>query len=224
MTVKVLSPNLWNSKEVLHWNGCICKKSACDVEDLGSIPGSGRSPGEGNGNLLQYSCLRNPMDRGASIQFSLSVVSGSLRPHGLQHTRLPCPTPTPGACSNSRPSSPWGHPTISSSVVPFSSCLQSFPASRSFLMSQFFASGGQKIGVSASSISPSREYSGLISFRIDWFDLLAVQGTLKSLLQHPAQKHQFFGAQLSLIEEPSRLYSSWGRKRVEHDLVTKQQQ
>ena len=84
-------------------------------------------------------------------------------------------------------------PTISSSVVPFSFCLQSFPASGSFPMSQFFTSGGQSIGVSASA-----EYSGLISFRIDWLDLLAVQGTLKSLHQHTVQKQQFFSAQLSL--------------------------
>ena len=82
-------------------------------------------------------------------QFIRSVVSDSLQPHGLRHTRFPCPSPTPGACSNSCPLS-WGyHPTISSSVVPFSSCLQSFPASGSFLRSQFFASGGQIIGVSA---------------------------------------------------------------------------
>ena len=85
-----------------------------------------------------------------SVQFSQSVVSESFRPHGLQHTRLPCPSPTPGACSNSCPSSRWCHPTISSSVIPFSSCLQSFPASGSFQMSQFFPSGGQSIGVSAS--------------------------------------------------------------------------
>ena len=78
--------------------------------------------------------------------------------------------------------------TISSSVVPFSSCLQSFPASGSFLMNQLFSLGGQSIGVSASVISPSSEYSGLISFRIDWLDLLAVQGTLKSLLQHHSSK------------------------------------
>ena len=114
-------------------------------------------------------------------------MSDSLWPHGLQHTRLPCPSPSPGACSNSCPFSWWCHPTISSSVVPFSSCLQSFPASGSFPMSWFFASGGQSIGVSASIISPSNEYSGLISFRIDWFDL-AVQGTLKSLLQHHSSK------------------------------------
>ena len=86
----------------------------------------------------------------SSVQFSLSVVSDSLRIHGLQHTRIPCPSPTPGACSNSCPSSWWFHPTISSSVVPFSSCLQSFPASGSFLVSQVFASGGQSIEVSAS--------------------------------------------------------------------------
>ena len=81
--------------------------------------------------------------------FSRSVVSDFLRPHGLQHASLPCPSPTPKACSNSCPLSRWCHPTISSSVIPFSSCLQSFPVSGSFQMSQFFASGGQSIGVSA---------------------------------------------------------------------------
>ena len=84
-----------------------------------------------------------------SHQFSCSVISDSLRPHWLQHTRLPCPSPTPGACSNSCPSTRWCHPTISPSVVPFSSCLQSFPASGSFPMSQFFTSGGQSIAASA---------------------------------------------------------------------------
>ena len=85
-----------------------------------------------------------------SVQFSHSVVSDSLQPHGLQHARHLCPSPTPGAYSNSCPSSGWCHPTISSSVFPFSSCLQSFPASGSFLMSQFFESGGQCIGDSVS--------------------------------------------------------------------------
>ena len=112
-------------------------------------------------------------------------MSNSLQPQGLQHTRLPCPSPTPGACSTSCPSSQWCHPTISSSIISFSSCLQSFPASGSFPMSQFFTSGGQSIGAS---ISPSSECSELISFRIDWIDLLAVQGTLKSLLQHHISK------------------------------------
>ena len=83
-------------------------------------------------------------------QFSCSVTSDSLWPHGLQHTMFPCPSPTPKACSNSCPSSQWCHPTISSSVVPSSSCLQSFPASGSFPVSQFFAPGGRSIGVSAS--------------------------------------------------------------------------
>ena len=84
------------------------------------------------------------------VQFSHSVMCDSLQPHGLQHARLPCPSPTPRAYSNSCPLSQWYHPTISSAVVPFSSCLQSFPASGSFPMSQFFASGGQRIGTSAS--------------------------------------------------------------------------
>ena len=125
--------------------GSVTKNLPANAGNAGCIPGSGRSPGEGNGNLLPYSCLGNPMDRGASVQFSLSVVSGSLWPRRLQHNRLPCPTPTPGACSNSHPSSLWGHPTISSSVAPFSSCLQSFPASGSFPMSQLFTWGGQKL-------------------------------------------------------------------------------
>ena len=85
-----------------------------------------------------------------SVQFSCSVVSDSLRPHGLQHARLPCPSQTPEGCSDSRLSSQWCHPTISSSVIPFSSCLQSFLASGSFPVSRLFASGGQSIGASAS--------------------------------------------------------------------------
>ena len=112
---------------------------------------------------------------------SLSHVQLSVTPW-LQHARLPCPSASPGVCSSSCPSSRWCHPTISSSVVPFSSCLPSFPASGSFLMSQLFR--WPKYWSFSFSISPSKEYSGLISFRIDWFDLLAVQGTLKSLLQH----------------------------------------
>ena len=108
--------------------------------------------------------------------------------------------------------SQWCHQTISSSVGPFSSCLQSFPASGSFLMNQFFASGGQSIGNFSFNISPSKEYSGLISFRIDCFDLLAGQGTLKSLLQHHSSKASilwcsaFFMIQISihtwLLEKP----------------------
>ena len=113
-------------------------------------------------------------------------MSDSLQPHGLQHAWLPCPSPTPGVYSNSR--SQWCHPSISSYVIPFSSHLQSCPASGSSLVSQFFASGGQSIGSFSFSISPSSEYSGLVSFRMDWSVLLAVQGTLKSLLQHHSSK------------------------------------
>ena len=100
----------------------------------------------------------------SSVQFSCSVISGSLWPHELQHARLPCPSPTPGACSNSCPLSRWCHSTISSSVIPFSFCLQSFPVSGSFPMSQFFTSGGQSIGVSAS--------TSVLPMNIqDWFPL-----------------------------------------------------
>ena len=141
----------------------------------------------------------------SSVQFSRSLVSDSLWSHGPQHARLPCSSPTPRACSNSCPSSWWWHPTISSSVVPFSSCLKSFLASGSFPISQFFASGGQNMVKVCwnFSISLSNEYSGLISFMIDWLDLLAVQGTLKSFHQHHSSKASvlrcsaFFTVQLS---------------------------
>ena len=121
------------------------------------------------------------------VQFSRSVMSNSLQPHESQHARPPCPSPTPGVYPNSCPSSWWCHPAISSSVIPFSSCPQSLPASESFPMSQLFAWGGWSTGVLSFSISPSKEHPGLISFRVDWLDLLAAQGTLKSLL-HPSQK------------------------------------
>ena len=122
----------------------------------------------------------------SSIQFSHSVISDSLWPHWPKYARLPCPSQSPVACSNSCPL--WCHPSISSPVFPFSSCLQSFPELGSFPMSQFFTSGGQSTGASASASVLSVEYSGLISFRIDWFDLLAGKGTLKSLLQHHTSK------------------------------------
>ena len=117
-----------------------------------------------------------------SVQFSHSVVSDSLQPQELQRARPPCPSPNPRVHPNSCPSSRWCHPAISSSVVPFSSCLQSFPASESFPMSQLFTWGGQSVGSFSFSISPSKEHPGLISFRMDWLDLLAVLGTPKSLL------------------------------------------
>ena len=122
-----------------------------------------------------------------SVQFTRSVVSDSLWPHEQQHPRPPCPSPTPRVHPNPCPSSWWCHPTISSSVVPFSSCPQSFPASGSFQMHQLFTSWPKYWSFSFS-ISPSNEHPGLISFRMDWLDLLAVQGTLKSLLQHHSSK------------------------------------
>ena len=125
----------------------------------------------------------------SSVQLSCSVVSDSLWPHGLQQARPPCPSPTPAVHSDSRPSSQWCHPTSSSSVVPFSSRLQSFPASGSFPVKRpVLCIRWPKYWSFSFSIRPSNEYSGLISFRIDWFDLLAVQGTLKSRLQHHSLK------------------------------------
>ena len=127
-------------------------------------------------------------------------MSNSLRPHEPQHTRPPCPSLTSGVHPNPCPLSWRCHPTISSSVIPFFSCPQSFPASGSFPMSQFFASGGQSMGVSASAC-PSKAYSGLISFRMDWLDLLAVQGTSQQSSPTP----QFKSINSSVL---SFLYSS----------------
>ena len=131
------------------------------------------------------------------IQFSHSVMSNSLQPHGLQYARLPCPSPTSGAYSNSCPLSWWCHPTISSSFFPFSSHLQSFPASGSFQMSEFSASGGQRIRVSA--------LVAVLSMNIqDWFPLgltgwiLQSKGLSRVFSNTTVQKHQFFSAQLSL--------------------------
>ena len=145
------------------------------------------------------------------LQFSCSVMADSLPPHGQQHARLPCPLPTPRAYSNSCPLSQWCHPTISSSVIPFSSCLQSFPPSGSFLVSQFFTSGGHSIGSFSFSISPSNEYSVLISFRMDWLDLLAVQGTLKSLLQHHSLKASILRDSAFIMIQLSHPYMTTGK-------------
>ena len=131
------------------------------------------------------------------VQFSRSVMSDSLWPHGLQHTRPPCPSPTPGVYSNSCPLSQWCHPTISSSVVPFSSCLQFFPASGSFQISQFFTSGGQSIGVSASaSVLPMNIQDWFSSGWTGWISLQS-KGLSRVFSNTTVQKHQFFGAQLS---------------------------
>ena len=146
--------------------------------------------------------------------FSHSGMSDSLRPHGLQQARLPCPSPTPGVCSNSCPLSQWCHPATSSSAVPFSSRLRSFPASGSFLMSWLFTSGGQSIGVSAStSVLPMNTKDW--SFRMDWLDLLAVQGSLKSLFQHHSWKTSVLQRSAFFIYHMSQQSHSWAwvRKR-----------
>ena len=129
------------------------------------------------------------------VQFSRSVMSDSLQPHGLQHTRPPCPSPTPGLYSNSCPPSWWCHPTISSSVIPLSSCLQSFPASGFFQMSQTFTSGGQSIGVSASTSVLPMNIQDLFPLEwTGWMSLLS-KGLSRVFSNTTVQKHRFFGAQ-----------------------------
>ena len=173
--------------------GSDSKASACNVGDLGSTPGSWRSPGEGNGNPLQYSAWKISWSEEPSRLQSMGsqswtrlsdFMSNSL---WLQHARFPCPSPSPGVCSNVCLLSQWCHPTISSSVIPFSSCLHS-------LQYQVYSSESAvhirwlMYWSFSFSVLPSNEYSGLTSFRIYWFDHLAVQETLKSLHQHHSSK------------------------------------
>ena len=127
-------------------------------------------------------------------------MSNSLWPHELQHARPSCPSPTPRAYSNSCPLGWWCYPTISSSIIPFSH-LQPFPASGSFQMSQFFTSGGKSIGVSASTSVLPMNIQDWFPLRLDWLDLLAVQGTLKSLLQHHSSKASILRPSLTSIHE-----------------------
>ena len=150
-----------------------------------------------NFQIFQGNCCCPSLSNTRSVQLSHSVMSNSLRPHGRQHARLLCPSPVPGACSNSRPSSQWCHPTILSSIVSLSSHLQSFPASGSFQMSQFFSSSDQSTGVSAS--------ASVLPMNIqDWFPLrltrlLSLQSKGLSRVHHTTvQKHKFFSVQLSL--------------------------
>ena len=143
----------------------------------------------------------------ASVQFSHSVMSDSLQPHGLQHARLRCLSLTPGACSNSCPSSRWCHPTISSSVGPFSSCFQAFPASGSFPVSQFLTSSGQSIGVSASaSVLPMNIQDW---FPLGWTDLISLQskGLSRVFSNTTVQKNQFFSVQFSLYSNSHSMLS-----------------
>ena len=148
-------------------------------------------------------------------------MSNSLWPHELQHARPPYPSPIPGVHSDSRPSSPWCHPAISSSVIPFSSCLQSFPASECFQMNQFFTSGGQSIGASVSASVPPMNIQDWFPLGwtgwISWLDLLAVQGTLKSLLQHHSSK-SINSSVLSLLHIPTLTSIHVHRKNHSLDL------
>ena len=156
------------------------------------------------GESVETSCGQS-----SSAQFSRSVMSNSLQPRGLQHARPPCPSPTPGVYSNSCALNRWCHPTISSSVVPFSPCPQSFPASRYFQMSQFFTSGGQNIGVSAWTSVP------LVNIQ-DWSPLgwtswisLQSKGLSRVFSNTTIQRHQFFCAQL--IVQLSHPYMTTGK-------------
>ena len=143
-----------------------------------------------------------------SVQLSRSLVSDSLRPHESQHTRPPCPSPTPEVHSNSRPSSRWCHPAISSSVVPFSSCSQSLPASQTFPMSQLFAWGGKSTGGALASSLPKNtqgwsplEWTGWIS--------LQSKGHSRVVSNTTVQKHQFFCAQLSSQSNFTSIHEHW---------------
>ena len=146
--------------------------------------------------MLELFCIQNKSFLViASVQ--RSVMSDSLRPHGLQHTRPPCPSPTPRVYSNSCPLSQWCHPTISSSVVPFSSCPQSFPASGYFLVSQFFASGGQSIGLSASASVLSVNIQNW--FPLGWTGLISCRPRTRVFSNTTVQKHQFLVIMYSFL-------------------------
>ena len=193
----VISSNIWCSTK------CLFSQQKPHIYSYSSLPFWSSSSELLRCWLLRYSSQFS--------QFSHSVVSDSLRPHGLQHTRLPRPSPTPGAYSNSCPSNQWCHPTISSSVSPVSSCLQSFPASGSFPVSQFFTSDGQSIGVSASaSVLPmnTQDWSPL-----GWTGWISLQSKgLSRVFSHTSvQKHQFFGARFSKENQLSHPYMTTGK-------------
>ena len=150
----------------------------------------------------------------SSVQFSCPVVSDSLWPHGLQYTRLPCPSPTLGAYSNSRPLSWWCHPTISLSCRSLLLLPSTIPSIRVFSNESVLRIRWPKYCSFSFSISPSNEYSGLISFRMDWLDLLAVQGTLKSLLQHHSSKASVLCHSNCFIVQLSHPYMTTGKTKA----------
>ena len=147
----------------------------------------------------------------SSVYFSSSVVSDSLRPHESQHTRPPCPSPTPGVQPNPCPSSQWCDPTISSSVVPLLLLPSIFPSIRVFSKESALHIRWPKYWNFSFNISPSNEHSGLISFRMDWLDLLAVQGTLKSLLKHHISKASILCLSVFFIVQLSHPYMTTGK-------------
>ena len=179
------------------------------VRYLSALPWQASNFGVHNSMIEVYFALNNNkkkilsnqslnVNQFSSVQFSLSVMPNSLRPHEPQHTRPPCPSPTPGVHPNPLPSSRWCHPTISSSVVPFSSCPQSFPASGSFPVSQLFASGSQSIGVSASTWVLPMSTQGWSPLGLTGLISLQSKGFSRVFSNTTVQKHQFFSAQLSL--------------------------
>ena len=155
--------------------------------------------------------IGTPQFQETEVHFSCSVVSNSLRPHGLQHARLPCPSPIPGACSNSCPSSQWCYPTFSSSCRPLLLLPSIFPSIRVFSNVSVLRIRWPKDWSFSFSISPSNEYSGLTSFRMDWLDFLAVQGTLKSLLQHHSSKASILWHSAFLIVQLAHPYMTTGK-------------
>ena len=190
---RLSSSNRWE------WANCSVtdRQHMCRYTEAFSFPGDPTGPGKGLSYYSPWpSCLIH-LSQCFSVQFSRSVVSDSLQPHGLQHARLACPLLSPEVCSNSCPLSQWCHPTISSSVVPFSSCLQSFPASGSFPVSQFFPSGGQSVGVSASaSVLPMNiqdwfplGLTGLISSVFGWYETFSMCSTRMIYMQLTCDLH-----------------------------------
>ena len=164
-----------------------------------------------NSLLWRYICQDRKLEFHLTVQFSSVAQSCPTLCDPMNHSMPPCPSPTPGVHSNSCPLSRWCHPAISSSVVPFSSCPQSFPVSESFPMSQLFASGGQSIGVATSKSVLPMNTQELISFRMDWLDLLAVQGTCKSLLQHHSSKASILLRSAFFIVQLSHPYMTTGK-------------
>ena len=183
---------------------------SCFVKTVGINVVMGRAEFEICVVRVIHSTTTNSIFSYHSVQFSRSVMFNSLWPHGLQHARLPCPSPAPTACSNSCPSRWWCHPAISSSVVPFSSCLQSFPASGTFPMSQFFTSDGQNLAASASaSVLPMNIQDW---FPLGWTGWISLQSkTLKSLLQHHSSKASILQHSPFFIIQFSHLYMTTGK-------------